>query len=56
MLDFEDDLNEIRDRIEQLGREALEDPGSDVARELGVLRLELEARTADVYSLSLIHI
>ena len=31
MLDFEDDLNEIRDRIEQLGREALEDPGSDVA-------------------------
>ncbi len=50
MLDFEDDLNEIRDRIEQLGREALEDPDSDVARELAVLRLELEARTADVYS------
>jgi acetyl-CoA carboxylase carboxyl transferase subunit alpha len=50
MLDFEDDLNDLRDRIEKLGREALEDPDSDVAGELAVLQLELEARTADIYA------
>lgn len=50
MLDFEDDLNDLRDRIEKLGREALEDPGSDVAGELAILQLELEARTADIYA------
>ncbi|HCU72757.1 MAG: acetyl-CoA carboxylase carboxyl transferase subunit alpha [Chloroflexi bacterium] len=50
MLDFEDDLNEIRDRIEQLDRKALQNPNSGVTQELSVLRLELEARTADVYS------
>lgn len=50
MLDFEDPLNDLRDQIEKLCREAVEDPDSDVARELAVLRLELEARTADIYA------
>ena len=50
MLDFEDPLNDLRDQIEKLWREAVEDPDSDVARELAVLRLELEARTADIYA------
>ena len=50
MLDFEQVLHELRDRIAELNREADADPNSAVARELAMLQLELEARTADVFS------
>jgi acetyl-CoA carboxylase carboxyl transferase subunit alpha len=50
MLDFEQELLELRDRIAELNREADADPNSAVARELAMLQLELEARTADVFS------
>ncbi len=50
MLDFEHELLELRDRIAELNQEADADPNSAVARELAMLQLELEARTADVFS------
>ena len=50
MLDFEQVLHELRDRIAELNREADADANSAVARELAMLQLELEARTADVFS------
>ena len=50
MLEFERELDELRERLAELEREADQEPTSDVSRELGVLQLELEARTADVFS------
>ncbi len=50
MLDFEHDLDELRSRITGLESESDLDPASDVFRELAYLQLELEARTADVFS------
>ena len=50
MLDFERELDDLRERIAELERAADEEPTSALSRELAVLQLELEARTADVFS------
>ena len=50
MLEFERDLDEIREHIAELERDAGPDPNSQVARELAVLQLELETRTADIFA------
>lgn len=50
MLEFERDLDELREHIAKLERDAGPDPSSQVARELAVLQLELEARTADIFA------
>jgi acetyl-CoA carboxylase carboxyl transferase subunit alpha len=50
MIDFERDLDELRNRITELEAEGDLDPASDVVRSLELLRLELDARTADVFS------
>ncbi len=50
MLDFERDLDELRSRIAELEAESDLDSASDVLRQLELLQLELEARTADVFS------
>ena len=48
MIDFERDLDELRNRITELEAEGDLDPASDVVRSLELLRLELDARTAAV--------
>ena len=50
MLEFERDLDELREHIAELERDAGADPNSQVARELAVLQLELETRTADIFA------
>lgn len=50
MLDFERDLDELRSRIAELEAESDLDSASDVLRQLELMQLELEARTADVFS------
>jgi acetyl-CoA carboxylase carboxyl transferase subunit alpha len=50
VLEFERDLDELRDHIAELERDAGADSNSQVARELAVLQLELETRTADVFA------
>ena len=50
MIDFERDLDELRNRITELEADGDLDPASDVVRSLELLRLELDARTADVFS------
>ena len=50
MLDFERDLDELRSRIAELEAESDVDSASDVLRQLELMQLELEARTADVFS------
>ncbi len=50
MLEFERDLDELREHIAELERDASADPNSQVARELAVLQLELAARTADIFA------
>lgn len=50
MLEFERDLDELREHIAELDRDAGADTDSNVARELAILQLELEARTADIFA------
>ncbi len=50
MLDFEHPLDDLRARIDALERDAEADPNSDITRELAILQLELEARTADLFA------
>ncbi|MDE2904415.1 MAG: acetyl-CoA carboxylase carboxyltransferase subunit alpha [Chloroflexota bacterium] len=50
MLEFERDLDDLRQHIAELERDAGANPNSQVARELAVLQLELEARTADIFA------
>lgn len=50
MLEFERDLDDLRDHIAELERDASADPNSQVASELAVLQLELETRTADIFA------
>lgn len=50
MLEFERELDELRDRIASLEREADTEAGSDIAARLATLQLELEARTADAFA------
>lgn len=50
MIDFERDLDELRKRITELEADGDLDPASDEVRSLELLRLELEARTADIFS------
>ena len=50
MLEFERVLDELREHIAELERDASADPNSQVARELAVLQLELAARTADIFA------
>jgi acetyl-CoA carboxylase carboxyl transferase subunit alpha len=50
VLDFERELDDLRERIAELERAADEEPTSALSREQAVLQLELEARTADVFS------
>ena len=50
MIEFERDLDELREHIAELERDASADPSSRVARELAVLQLELAARTADIFA------
>ena len=50
MLEFERDLNELREHIAELERDAGPDSNSQVVRELAVLQLELETRTAEIFA------
>lgn len=50
MLEFERDLDELRDHIAELEQDAGTAPSSQAAHELAVLQLELEARTADIFA------
>ncbi len=50
MVEFERELDELRERIAELEGDAALDSGSALSRELAILQLELEARTADVFS------
>ena len=50
MLEFEHGLDDLREQIRKLELNAIKNPGSSTTHELTVLRLELEARTADVFA------
>lgn len=50
MLEFERGLDDLREQIRKLELSANKNPKSSTTRELTVLRLELEARTADVFA------
>ena len=50
MLEFEHGLDDLREQISELEHSATKNPKSSTTRELAVLRLELEARTADVFA------
>lgn len=50
MLEFEHGLDDLREQIRKLELNAIKKPESSTTHELTVLRLELEARTADVFA------
>ncbi|MBM4436456.1 MAG: acetyl-CoA carboxylase carboxyltransferase subunit alpha [Actinobacteria bacterium] len=50
MLDFERELDDLRQRLAALEKEAESEPSSELALRVGAVQLELEARTASVFS------